>query len=90
MNWDMFKASLNAVGYYGTDIHGVTGATTGDWSSFVVLDGTTEISAFEDDGAVPVKIPLDTALPAGTYVGANGAFTSVTTTAGKISLSRRH
>ena len=89
MNWDIFKASLNAVGYYGTDVHGVTGATTGDWSSFVILE-SAEISAFTDNGATSVKIPLDTALPAGTYIGANGAFTSVTTTVGMISLSRRH
>ncbi len=89
MSWDLEKTNKNAVAYYGTDILNATGATAGEWSSLVVLDGTTEITAITDDGASVVKIPLDTALPAGTYIGANGIFTAVNLgVAGMVSLTR--
>ena len=90
MSWDAEKASKNAIAYYGTDILNVMGATSGNWSSFVILDGQTTIASFTDSGGKPaVKIPIDTALPAGTYVGANGTFTTINLgVAGMISLTR--
>jgi len=88
--WDQHKNLSTAVSGYGTDILNVTGATTGDWKALVILDGTTTITAFTDNGASPIKIPLDTAFSAGTFISANGAFTSVSLgVAGSVSLSRR-
>ena len=90
-NWDLVQNSGQAVSHYGTDIQNATGATSGEWKSMVILDGTTTIAAFTDDGLVPIKIPLNTAFSAGTYIAANGAFTSINLgVAGSVSLSRSH
>jgi len=78
-----------AVSYQGTDIFDDTDPHSGNWKSFVIGDGTTQIADIIDDGGDPSTIPLNTALPAGIFVSANGTFVRIElAVAGMIIMSR--
>lgn len=66
-----------AVAYNGTDIFNDTNVHRGNWKSFVIADSTTQIANIIDDGEDKSTIPLNTALPAGIFVSANGTFVRI-------------
>ena len=78
-----------AVSSKGTDIYLDTDAHTGHWKTIVILDATTQITAITDNGGSASTIPLDAALPLGTFISANGVFTSITLgVAGGVAMGR--
>jgi len=82
--------TAQAVSWEGTDIlrmPGNTGANGGTWKAFIVYEAAV-ISAITDDGEDPSSIPTGETIPAGAFVGANGHFTSITLTSGKVAMSR--
>lgn len=74
----LLETSRTAVGGSGTDIINDVAVHDGTWKAFVVLDGTTQIQAYTDNGSDPCVIPLSVVLPAGAYIAANGKFTQLT------------
>lgn len=76
-----------AVASKGTDIFNDTDTHTGKWKSFTVLIQAT-VNAITDDGGTASTVPTATALPAGSYVSANGYFTSIDLTSGMVAMAR--
>jgi len=74
----LLEASRTAVGGSGTDILAGVAVHNGEWAAIVILDSTTQFTEYIDDGDDPCTIPLTTAIPAGTYIAANGKFTQFT------------
>lgn len=78
-----------SVSYNGIDIYwdGDTDEHTGVWKDFVVLEDAI-VAAITDDGTT-ASVGIDGGtLPAGTYVPANGNFTSIQLTSGTVSMGR--
>jgi hypothetical protein len=77
-----------AVGYHGTDLYiSDTDTHTGAWKAFVVIDEAT-INAITDNGGSASTVPTATAIPTGTFVSANGVFTSIDLTSGSVAMYR--
>ncbi len=84
---DTSKSTRQAVSDKGTDIYLDTDAHTGVWKAFVVLVAAT-INAITDNGGKVSTVPTATELPAGTFVSANGVFTSIDLTSGMVAMYR--
>lgn len=83
-----FAANIgHAVAWNGVDIYSDTSVHTGSWTSFVVLQDTI-ISAITDNGSNASTIPTATELPAGTFISANGLFSSIQLTSGMLEMVR--
>ena len=80
------KFSLS-VGWKGCDIYSDTDTHTGAWKAFIVLAEAT-INAITDNGDDVSTIPTASAIPVGTFISANGNFTSIDLTSGTVIMYR--
>ena len=85
-----FKGDYNAataVAGRGSDTYADANAHTGRWSALLVLSAAV-IAAITDDSNNPSTVLLATSYPAGSYLGASNAFTSVQLTSGTVQMIR--
>ena len=84
---NLTQLSGQAVSWFGTDIINDTNSHFGNWKALVVLQAAT-FDTITDDGQTPSVIPTGVSLPAGTFLSANGKFTTIDLSAGMVAMSR--
>ena len=73
--------------FHGTDIFNDASTHTGAWKTFTVLTAIV-LYAITDNGDDPSTVPTGVSIPAGTFVAANGVFSSIDLTSGMVAMAR--